>query len=167
MEDRQNQIDLRGTQGAVIGAASVQQTYEGLKPPSMEERLAVVEQYMNQLGAAIGRMERNLEQADANANAQREAMDRSMREVVDRAVGAIRSDIDRLSNQAARLPRRRHMVFFVAWSFLLLPTPFFYSEVRDAWLLHWTAAMVLTVFAYSVSALIFGYLFGLFANQEV
>ena len=155
-------VDLRGTQGAVvIPAGTVIQNYEAAHGLTLEERMIVQEQQTAALRDDVGKMM----QAQSNQDAQRLMFERTLKDSLNEAKNEILTEVGKLRNSAAQLPRARRQVFVLAWLFLLFPVPMFYSNVRELLYIHWGSALVVTVLLYSCSALVFGYLFGMFDNQ--
>ncbi len=188
-------IDLRGTQGVVVQppGGTVVQHYEAEKSDMQIPAHFSGEQLVIRLHEEIRRHDMEIIKLRDEMRSDREdtwrwresqlavqetiraelfASMKSILEEVARSNGSIQSNMSLLASsiaslamQAARLPPRRNMVFTVAWLFLFMPVTLLFSEVRVALNITWYIAFALSIISYSISATIFAYLFGLFANQ--
>ncbi len=156
-----DQIDLRGTQGAVVSPGSVVQNYESAKL-TVEDRLGEQGQQIAILNEQVSQVSVQQERDSV----QRAAFEASIKTAIAEAVETIRSEVASLKNLAAILPReRRKTVFSLAWLLLFMPVPLFFDNVLVYAGFHWYGAVLVSAMLYFFSAVLFAYLFGLFSNQ--
>lgn len=93
----------------------------------------------------------------ARLSAKIDAMERRM----DREIGELKQDIAELNNHvrnSVKLPPWHKVAFISAFTLLFVPVPLFYVQVRQLWGIEWHAALVLTFGSYTMSAILWGYM---------